>query len=138
MHRRNIQRAEARLNVLDKMITKLYEDLIEEKIETATFDRLLQKAQNEQRILRDQIKEAQLRLEDEAQIDENAQAWLEEIRQYADITELNRETLHRLVKEIIVHEEIDENRRRNVTLEIYFNFKAIPEISGTNIQVEAS
>ena len=120
------------------MITKLYEDLIEEKIEIATFDRLLQKSQNEQRILRDQIKEAQLRLEDEAQIDENAQAWLEEIRQYADITELDRETLHRLVKEIIVHEEIDENKRRNVTLEIHFNFKAIPEISGTNIQVESS
>ena len=138
MHKRNIRKAETRIAVLDKMITKLYEDLIEEKIETATFDRLLQKAQGEQRTLKDQIKEAQQLLEDEAQIDENAQAWLEEIRQYADITELDRETLHRLVKEIIVHEEIDANKHRNITVEIHFNFKAIPEISETDIRVETS
>ena len=138
MHKRNIQKAEARLAVIDKMIAKLYEDLIEEKIETATFDRLLQKAQSEQVSLNGQIRSAQAILEDEAKIDENAQAWIEEIRQYADITELDRETLHRLVKEIIVHEEIDADRHRNITVEIHFNFKAIPEISGTDIHVETS
>lgn len=138
MHKRNIQKAEARLAVIDKMIAKLYEDLIEEKIETATFDRLLQKAQSEQVSLNEHIRLAQEMLEDEARIDENAQAWVEEIRQYADITELDRETLHRLVKEIIVHEEIDADRHRNITVEIHFNFKAIPEISGTDIHVETS
>ena len=120
------------------MIAKLYEDMIEGKLETETFDRLIQKSQNEQQVIRDQIKEAKMLLEDEAQIDENAQAWLDEIRQYADITELDRETLQRLVKEIIVHEEIDANKHRNITVEIHFNFKAIPEISGTDIHVVES
>jgi len=135
-HKRNVMKAEARLEVLDKMIGKLYEDLLDEKLETATFDRLLQRTQSEQTALHEQIKEEQRILDDEALMDENAQAWLEEIRQYADITELDRETLHRLVKEIIVHEEIDDNGHRNITVELHFNFKAIPEISGTDIHVE--
>lgn len=34
--------------------------------------------------------------------------WTEIIREYADIQELDVTTLNRLVKEIIVHEQIDE------------------------------
>ena len=47
------------------------------------------------------------------------------IREYADIKELDSATLHRLVKEILVHEEIDKNRKRHISVEIHFNFKSM-------------
>ena len=36
--------------------------------------------------------------------------------------------LDRLVKEIIVHEQIDEAKQRHITVEIHFNLQPIPEI----------
>ena len=47
------------------------------------------------------------------------------IREYADIKELDAATLNRLVKEILVHEEIDKNRKRHISVEIHFNFKSM-------------
>ena len=36
--------------------------------------------------------------------------------------------LNRLVKEIIVHEQIDEAKQHHITVEIHFNLQPIPEI----------
>ena len=52
---------------------------------------------------------------------EDNSKWLSLIRQYADIKELDREMLHLLIKEIVVHEDMSEGRR-NTTVEIHFNF----------------
>ena len=43
------------------------------------------------------------------------------IRQHADIKELDREMLHLLIKEIVVHEDMAEGKR-STTVEIHFNF----------------
>lgn len=38
----------------------------------------------------------------------------------------------RKVRTVIVHEEIDDEKNRNITIEIHFNFKFLPEISGAD------
>ena len=38
----------------------------------------------------------------------DAKQWVEAIQEYANITELDAATLNRLIKEIVVHERIDE------------------------------
>ena len=50
------------------------------------------------------------------------------IRDYANITELDAATLNRLIKEIVVHERIDEDKTRHISIEIHFNLKPIPEV----------
>ena len=50
------------------------------------------------------------------------------IRLYANITELDAATLNRLIKEIVVHERIDEDKTRHISIEIHFNLKPIPEV----------
>ena len=37
-------------------------------------------------------------------------------------------TLNRLIKEIVVHERIDEDKTRHISIEIHFNLKPIPEV----------
>ena len=49
-------------------------------------------------------------------------------QEYANITELDAATLNRLIKEIVVHERIDEDKTRHISIEIHFNLKPIPEV----------
>ena len=50
------------------------------------------------------------------------------IQEYANITELDAATLNRLIKEIVVHEHIDSDKTRHISIEIHFNLKPIPEV----------
>jgi len=127
-----------RIQVLDRMISRLYEDMIAGRVNEANFETLLNNAQREQTSLKEQIEAAQNKGAEEEQKVQDAKAWTELIKEYADITELDSETLNRLIKEIIVHETIDEEKNRNITIEIHFNFKAIPEVSGTGNQSGAT
>ena len=52
----------------------------------------------------------------------------ESIQEYKDITELDASTLNRLMKEIVVHETIDSDKTRHISIEIHFNLKPIPEV----------
>lgn len=60
-------------------------------------------------------------------------AWLDLIRSYADITELDRDMLNRLIKVIYVHEEVDPNitrsRERDRTVEIHFNLRPVSKVN---------
>ena len=49
------------------------------------------------------------------------------IRKYADIQELDADTLQRLIREITVHETIDPDGTRHITAKIHFNMKPLPE-----------
>lgn len=133
-----ISKAQDRIQVLDRMISRLYEDMIAGRVNEANFETLLNNAQREQTTLKEQIEAAQNKGAEEEQKVQNAKAWTELIKEYADITELDSEILNRLIKEIIVHETIDEEKNRNITIEIHFNFKAIPEVSGTGNQSGAA
>ena len=55
-------------------------------------------------------------------------SWVDAIQEYADITELDAATLNRLIKEIVVHEHIDSDKTRHISIEIHFNLKPIPEV----------
>ena len=43
---------------------------------------------------------------------------MEAIQEYANITELDAATLNRLIKEIVVHERIDEDKIRHISISV--------------------
>ena len=47
---------------------------------------------------------------------------------YRDIAELDAATLNRLIKEIVVHETVDSDKTRHISIEIHFNLKPLPEV----------
>ena len=131
-------KAQDRLKVLDRMVTKLYEDMIAGRISEGNFDTLLANAQNEQKTLKEQLEAAKSTAQEATDGRMEAAEWLEIIKQYADITELNVSMLNRLIKEIVVHEEFDEENNRNVSIAIHFNFKEIPGVFGADESVSAA
>ena len=128
MLKREQAQDEERLTVLNKMVQQLYEDRLMQRISDDNFAAMLQKVQQEQGELQARIQAAQQHAEEETQMVIDTKRWTEIIRQYSDIQELDVTTLNRLVKEIIVHEEIDEAKERHITVEIHFNLQPIPEI----------
>ena len=122
---RSLAKDEERIEMLDKMVLRLYEDRMEGRISEENFDLMLHKTQAEQAQLRERAARDRKKLADEEKLVHDARQWAEAIREYADITELDAATLHRLVKEIVVHESIDAGRIRHITIEIHFNLKPI-------------
>jgi len=52
--------------------------------------------------------------------------WIELIKEYANIQEMDSTTLQRLIKRIVIHEDLDGGIIRQ-TVEIHFNFMGQPD-----------
>ena len=125
---RALAKDEERIETLEKMVLRLYEDMVAGRITENNFDLLLAKTQKEQAELKEKAAEARKRLDDEARLAVDAREWVESIQEYRDIAELDAATLNRLIKEIVVHETVDSDKTRHISIEIHFNLKPIPEV----------
>jgi len=114
---------EARYAALTQMVTRLYEDRVMCRISEENFSMLMTRTQTEQEEVKTRmtlIQQEQQR-QDQATFDD-AQ-WREAISLYADITELDPVTLNKLIRQIVVHEEIGEDGVRKIGVEIHFNMR---------------
>ena len=109
-------------------LLRLYEDIAAGRINEQNFNLMLEKTQKEQEELKAKISEGKKKLADEIQLVNSARQWITAIQEYADIAELDAAVLNKLVKEIVVHEEIDSDKTRHISIEIHFNLKPIPEV----------
>ena len=100
--------------------------MVAERISADNFDSILAKTQAEQKALRDRLLISQSRLNREQQEQDDTSRWVELIKDFADIQELDAETLQRLIKKIVVHEDVDGGIIRQ-TVEIHFNFMGQPD-----------
>ena len=114
---------EARLASLMEMITKLYEDRMMGRISEENFSMLMAKTQTEQEEAKARIRLLQQEQQRRSQSAFDDEQWREAIRQYADITELDAVTLNKLVRQVVVHEEIGEGGSRKISVEIHFNMR---------------
>ena len=114
---RSLTKDEERIDVLEKMVLRLYEDMVAGRISEANFNLLMEKTQKEQAELKAKVEEGRKKLADEIRLACDARQWVEAIQEYADITELDAATLNRLIKEIVVHESIDDDKTRHISIE---------------------
>ncbi len=120
---RNIAKAKSRIETLDRMTSKLYEDLLSGKISESIFGSMIEKTKTETEDLEKQIAADEKRLSTNNIESGNARKWIDLIKEYADIKELDADILNRLIKQIVVHEEITKGGDRNITMEIHYNFR---------------
>ena len=125
---RSLAKDEERISILEKMMLRLYEDMAAGRINEQNFNLMLEKTQKEQEELKAKVSEEKKKLADEIQLVNSARQWIAVIQEYADIAELDAAVLNKLVKEIVVHEEIDSDKTRHISIEIHFNLKPIPEV----------
>ena len=118
---RSIDEDSERITALERIISRVYEDMIAQRISEDNFNRILENSQTEQATLKNRVMLNRERLAQQTQEQEDSTRWLEIIKDYADIQKLDAVTLNRLVQKIVIHEDIDGETVRQ-TVEIYFNF----------------
>lgn len=113
---------EERIATLERVIGRVYEDMAEGRITEDNFNRILERSQGEQAVLKNRVTLNRQRLDEQAREQEDNTRWLEIIKDYADVQELDAVTLNRLIQKIVIHEDKDGSTVRQ-TVEIHFNFK---------------
>lgn len=118
---RGISEDSERAGELDKLITRLYQDMVAGRITEGNFERILQTTQAEQETLQKRLKLNRERLDRQQKEQADTSKWVTLIKEYADIQELDATILNQLINKIVVHEDIDGAVVRQ-TVEIHFNF----------------
>lgn len=113
---------EERIATLERVIGRVYEDMAEGRVNEDNFNRILERSQGEQAVLKNRVTLNRQRLEEQTREQEDNTRWLEIIKDYADVQELDAVTLNRLIQKIVIHEDRDGSTVRQ-TVEIHFNFK---------------
>lgn len=119
---RSIAEDGERITALERIISRVYEDMVAGVISEENCSHILAKSQTEQTALKNRVALNQKRLNEQQQIQEDNSCWLEMIKDYADVRELDAITLNRLIKQIVIHEDMSGDTIRQ-TVEIHFNFK---------------
>ena len=130
---KNIAKARNRIDILERMTTKAYEDLLSETINEAMFNSVIERTKAETEELQKQIADYEVCLSKNGSEDGNARKWIDLIKDYSDITELDSDTLNRLIRRIVVHENITKDGERDISLEIHYNFRPMDESKTYNL-----
>ena len=95
-----LEQATARTSKLDTIIQKLYEDNIEGKIADERFSKMSDSYENEQKQLEARIAELKSQLATEKDIVLNTKHFLDLVRRYTDIQELDAEIIREFVEKL--------------------------------------
>ena len=130
---RELAQAEARIQKLDVIMQRLYEDNVDGKISDERFSRMAKTYEDEQR----QLESRKVELDDfiatakEQRL--NVDSFLDMIRKYTDITELTAEIIRSFVEkiEVMKPEKVPGTRTKKQTIVIHWNFIGVVEIPDT-------
>ncbi len=111
-----------RINELNHIISRLYEDMVCGKLNEETFNTILSQKQVELETIKKQVELNQNRLEEQRKDEADNTRFVEMIKDYADIKELDEVTLNRLIQVIIIHEDRTGDKVHR-TIEIHWNFR---------------
>lgn len=111
-----------RINELDLIIKRLYEDNVIGKVSDERFITLTKDYEAEQKELRQVVKEFQAKMQEVEAKNENTYRFLDLIRKYTDITELTASMLKELIDRIVIHQSDKVNGKRSQMIDIYYRF----------------
>ena len=116
--KREMEQAQARSRKLDEIIQHLYEDNLEGKISDERFVKLSENYENEQKTLEARVSELRGMITAEQESSVNVERFLDLVRKYTDIRELNAELIREFVEKIMVYkaEHIDGRRVQRIRI----------------------
>jgi len=130
---RELAQAEARIQKLDVIMQRLYEDNVDGKISDERFSRMVKTYEDEQRQLESRKIELDAFISTAKEQRLNVDSFLDMVRQYTDITELTAEIIRSFVEkiEVMKPEKVPGTRTKKQTIVIHWNFIGAVEISDT-------
>lgn len=117
-----------RLVELEKLVVSTYEDKVKGAIPESVCIQLMNRYEAERKEKQEQRAELMTRLETMREDVRAVDDWISLIRDYAQLEELDRPTLLRLVKRIEVGEKYEVDGKPHRDIKIYYNFVGYVEI----------
>lgn len=122
---KELKKLNRRLAELDNLFSKLYEDNVSGKINDRNFKNLSAGYEKEQLELEERIDELSATIKKDRENDAYAEEFVQTIKEYADITELNAAMLHTLIDKIVVNDTEIINGEAVKRLDVYYKLVGI-------------
>jgi len=119
-HRRELDKCNARLRVLDALFRKLYEDNALKLLSNHQFAILTTGFDEEKEALTARVTALEQELDAAQKRTVNTGKFLKLVRNYTDVRELSYETLHEFIDRVIIHATNKATKTR--TVEIFYSF----------------
>ena len=122
LYEKEIKKHETRLNELQKIEKRLYEDMALERITPEMFGNLTKDYEEEKKNLKKRIEELSNAINLNKDTEKQVQHFIELIEKYKNIKELDAKILNELINKIVVYEREIINGVRTQKIEIEYNF----------------
>lgn len=120
---KRIPQITARLDQIDKVLNKLYEDIALGRIEQDRYEQMSQKYSEEYHTLKTELAEIKEQLSAFENADGRAQKFMKMVERYAAFTNLTPAILNEFISKIVVHERDVKGAKFAVQrVEVYFNY----------------
>ena len=130
--KRRLEKSKKRLADIDKLITRIYEDMVLGSLSQERYQKMLEGYEAEQAALNNEV----IGLEDwvatREEMEDNVDQFLALLEKYVDIPELTTTIVNEFIKQIIVYAPDKSSGKRTQKVKIVFNFLEeveVPEIS---------
>ena len=122
--KKSLRQAEKRIEELDRLFTRLYEDNVSGKVTDERFEKMSKAYEDEQRTLSNRASELSAYIDTAEQKTADVTAFVKLVRKYERITELTPDIMHELIDKIVVHAPDKSSGHRTQQIDIYYRFKA--------------
>ncbi|MDB8851910.1 recombinase family protein [Peptostreptococcus anaerobius] len=113
----------SRIQELERLMCRIYEDMILEKIPSSRYEILNSQYETEQRVLSKEIEDLDLAISRYEKETDKTRKFISLISRYENFDELTNTMINEFVKKIIIHERDRKGSQTSKQkIEIYFNF----------------
>ena len=113
----------SRIQELERLMCRIYEDMILEKIPSSRYEILNSQYETEQRVLSKEIKDLDLAISRYEKETDKTRKFISLISRYENFDELTNTMINEFVEKIIIHERDRKGSQTSKQkIEIYFNF----------------
>lgn len=131
-----LYKAQKRVNEIDILFQRIYEDNISGKITDERFSILSNNYETEQKDLKEQI----INLSNEINLDEKKSlditSFIDKVKRYTEITELTPDIVNEFIEKIMVHQQEKVNGKKYQQIDIYYNGVGIISVPTDEFEME--
>ena len=119
--RKQLEKDEKRIQELDRLFIRLYEDNVASRISDDRFTIMSQAYEDEQRDLKAEAEVLRQEIETQEQQNQNLEQFIKKVRKYAELTELTPYAAHELIKAIYVGAPDKSSGKRRQSIHICYD-----------------
>ena len=119
--RKQLEKDEKRIQELDRLFIRLYEDNVAYRISDDRFTMMSQAYESEQRDLKAEAEVLRQEIETQEQQNQNLELFIQKIRKYVELTELTPYAAHELIKAIYVGAPDKSSGKRRQSIHICYD-----------------